>query len=104
MTWSLHDAKNRLSQLLRQTRDGPQVISVRGEERAVVLSLEAYRRLSRADAGDLVGFLRASPWVDTDLDLERLRDTPREIDLEAVPDAGAPEADAPEPGAPEPGA
>ncbi len=99
MTWSLHDAKNRLSQLLRQTRDGPQVISVRGEERAVVLSVEAYRRMSRADADDLVGFLRASPWGDVHLDLERPRDTPREIGLEAVPDADAPEADAPEPGA-----
>ena len=81
MTWSLHDAKNRLSQLLRQTRDGPQVISVRGEERAVVLSLEAYRRLTRAAAEDLVGFLRGSPWADADLDLERVRDAPREIDL-----------------------
>ena len=88
MTWSLHDAKNRLSQLLRQTREGPQVISVRGEERAVVLSLEAYRRLTRADAGDLVGFLRASPLVGVDLDLERPRDAPREIDLGAVSEVG----------------
>lgn len=92
MTWSLHDAKNRLSQLLRQTREGPQVISVRGEERAVVLSLEAYRRLSRADAGDLVGFLRASPWAEVDLDLERERDAPRELDLGQ--DGGRPEAGA----------
>ena len=81
MTWSLHDAKNRLSQLVRQTREGPQVIAVRGEERAVVLSLEAYRRLTRADADDLVGFLRASPWADVDLDLERVREAPREVDL-----------------------
>lgn len=97
MTWSLHDAKNRLSELLRLTRDGPQVISVRGEERAVVLSLEAYRRLTRADGGDLVGFLRASPWVAVDLDLERPRDAPREIDFGAgsdVAEVGAPEAGA----------
>lgn len=86
MTWSLHDAKNRLSQLLRQTREGPQVISVRGEARAVVLSLEAYRRLTRADAGGLVGFLRASPWAEVDLDLERGREAPREIDLGNVRD------------------
>jgi len=92
VTWSLHDAKNRLSQLLRQTRDGPQVISVRGEERAVVLSLEAYRRLTRADADDLVGFLRASPWAGVELELERPRDAPREFDLGN--DGGQPEAGA----------
>ena len=92
MTWSLHDAKNRLSQLLRQTRDGPQVISVRGEERAVVLSLDAYRRLTRADADDLVGFLRASPWAEVELDLGRPRDAPRELDLDL--DGGRPGADA----------
>jgi prevent-host-death family protein len=92
VTWSLHDAKNRLSQLLRQTREGPQVISVRGEERAVVLSLEAYRRLTRADADDLVGFLQSSPWAEGDLDLERPRDAPRELDLGH--DGGRPEAGA----------
>ena len=47
MPWSLHDAKNRLSQLVREAQDAPQVIAVRGEERAVVLSPEAYRRLTR---------------------------------------------------------
>ncbi len=92
MTWSLHDAKNRLSQLLRQAREGPQVISVRGEERAVVLSLEAYRRLTGAEDDDLVGFLRASPWAGVDLDLERPRDAPRELDLGH--DGGRPEAGA----------
>ena len=39
MKWSLATAKNRLSEVVRQAkRHGPQVISVRGEESAVVLS------------------------------------------------------------------
>lgn len=87
MAWSLHDAKNRLSQLVRAAQDAPQVISVRGEERAVVLSPEAYRRLTRGRDAGLRAFLQASPWADVDLDLERPADAPREVDLDV---GGAP--------------
>jgi len=87
MTWSLHDAKNRLSQLVREAQEAPQVIAVRGEERAVVLSLEAYRRLTRREETGLRAFLRASPWADVDLELERVADAPREIDLADASDA-----------------
>jgi len=81
MTWSLHDAKNRLSLLLREAQGAPQVISVRGEERAVVISIEAYRRLAQAGAAGLVGFLQASPWAEVELDLKRVPDAPRDLDL-----------------------
>ena len=87
MTWSLHDAKNRLSQLVREAQDAPQVIAVRGEERAVVLSPEAYRRLTRPGGGGLRAFLQGSPWADVELDLDRSPDRPRELDLGADPDA-----------------
>ncbi len=87
MAWSLHDAKNRLSQLVREAQDAPQVIAVRGEERAVVLSLEAYRRLTWREETGLLAFLRTSPWADVELDLERVADPPREIDLADEADA-----------------
>ena len=92
MAWSLHDAKNRLSQLVREAQDAPQVIAVRGDERAVVLSLEAYRRLTRRQENGLRAFLRASPWADVELELERVADVPREIDL--ADEADAPDEDA----------
>ena len=82
MTWSLHDAKNRLSLLVRRAADEPQVISVRGEPRAVVLSVDAYRRLTHRRAGGLRAFLQASPWADVDLDLDRARDLPRPLELD----------------------
>ena len=87
MPWSLHDAKNRLSQLVREAQDAPQVIAVRGEERAVVLSPEAYRRLTSPGGGGLRAFLQDSPWADVDLDLERAPEATRDVDLEADADA-----------------
>ena len=87
MAWSLHDAKNRLSQLVREAQNAPQLISVRGEERAIVLSLDAYRRLTRREEAGLRAFLRASPWADVELDLERVAEPPRDIDLEDEADA-----------------
>jgi len=81
VTWSLHDAKNRLSQLVREAQDAPQVIAVRGEERAVVLSPEAYRRLTQPGGGGLRVFLQDSPWADLELDLDRAPEAARDVDL-----------------------
>ena len=46
MAWQLQDAKNRFSALVKAVEEkGPQVITVHGRERAVLLSAEDYRRL-----------------------------------------------------------
>lgn len=45
-TWQLQEAKNKLSEVVRRAREeGPQVITLRGEEVAVVLSSEAFAAL-----------------------------------------------------------
>jgi len=44
-TWPVQDAKARFSELLRAAEDEPQRITHRGEERAVLISSEEYRRL-----------------------------------------------------------
>jgi len=80
-TWNLQDAKNRFSELVREAlRAGPQIVTRRGKETAVVLSVEEYRRLARPEVG-LIEFLRSSPLVEVELDLERGRDTGREVEL-----------------------
>lgn len=79
MAWALHEAKNRLSEVIRAAAEAPQVITVHGDERAVVLSVAAYRRLT--GGGGLRAFLQASPWADVELELERPRDRGRPIDL-----------------------
>lgn len=42
--WQLQDAKNRFSALVKAAeKEGPQVITVHGKEKAVLLSAETYR-------------------------------------------------------------
>jgi prevent-host-death family protein len=80
-TWSMYEAKNRLSEVVERARaEGVQVLSRRGEPVAVMLSMEEYRRLSRGRSG-LAAFLSASPLRGVDLDLTRSGDTGREVDL-----------------------
>lgn len=67
MAWPLQDAKQRLSELVRQAiEEGPQVVTRHGKEAAVVMSIEEFERLSGARP-DFKAHLRAAP------DLTRLR-------------------------------
>jgi prevent-host-death family protein len=79
-SWPLHEAKNRLSQVIADARAAAQVITVRGRETAVVLSIEEYRRLARPGTR-LVAFLRESPLFEEDLDLARDGDVGRDVTL-----------------------
>ncbi len=69
--WQLQEAKNKLSEVVDQAiSEGPQVITRRGEEVAVVLSSKRYRQLA-ARPESLAAFFRASPLVGVDLDVSR---------------------------------
>lgn len=81
MNWQLQEAKNKLSQVVEQAlTQGPQVITVRGKETAVLMSTEEFHRLTARD-GSFLEFMQASPWVGIELDLERSEDTGRAVDL-----------------------
>jgi prevent-host-death family protein len=81
MEWQLQKAKNKLSQLVKEAqRAGPQVITVRGKEAAVVLSAEEYRKLTGGE-GSLIEFLQNSPWADVELGLRRNQGTGRDVEL-----------------------
>ncbi len=80
--WQLQEAKNRLSEVVRKAADeGPQVITLRGEDAVVVVAAEEYVRLTRKPKGTLVDFLRASPLSAVALDLTRSRDPGRRVEL-----------------------
>ena len=80
-TWKLQDAKNRFSEVVNEAaRSGPQIVTRRGKEAAVVMSVEDYRRLVRPEV-DLVEFLRTSPMCGIELDVERSKEPSREINL-----------------------
>jgi prevent-host-death family protein len=44
-SWPVQDAKARFSEVLREAEREPQIITRRGEETAVLMSAEQYRRL-----------------------------------------------------------
>ncbi len=80
--WQLQDAKNRLSEVVRKASDeGPQVITLRGDDAVVVVAADEYARLIRKPKGSLVEFFRKSPLGAATLDLTRSRDTGRRVEL-----------------------
>ncbi len=80
-TWKLQDAKNRFSEVVNEAeRSGPQIVTRRGREAAVVMSVEDYRRLVMPEV-NLVDFLRTSPLCGIEIDVERSKELGREIDL-----------------------
>jgi prevent-host-death family protein len=81
MTWTLAEAKDQLSQVVRRAVDeGPQTISVRGRETAVVIGKAEYDRLRpNAAPRDFKTYLLSIPSLDG-VDLNR--DTAPAPDIE----------------------
>lgn len=79
--WPLKEAKARFSELVRRAqRQGPQRITVHGRPAAVLLSEADYDRLN-GKRQSFWEFLRASPLVGVELDIERDKSLPRDIEL-----------------------
>lgn len=79
--WKLEDAKARFSELVRIANSaGPQRVTVRGKDRAVVMSASDYERLKNAGKQKpLVAFMEG---LGLDgLQLDREVDTGRDIEL-----------------------
>jgi prevent-host-death family protein len=76
-TWTLANAKARLSEVIERAQTGPQVITRHGKPSAVLISADEWARKTTRK-GTLAEFLLASPLRGADLDLERVHDTPRD--------------------------
>jgi prevent-host-death family protein len=60
-TWQVQDAKARFSELLDTClREGPQIVSKRGAEAAVLVAIDDWRRLQRAARPTLKELLLAA--------------------------------------------
>ena len=60
-TWTLQDAKNKFSEVVRRAlRDGAQEITVRGEPAVTVIATSELQHL-RSAKGNIVDFFLASP-------------------------------------------
>ena len=78
--WTLANAKARLSEVVDRAQDVPQMVTRNGRPAAVIVSAEEWKRKTDRK-GNLAEFLLASPLRGLDLDVERLDDLPRELDL-----------------------
>jgi antitoxin Phd len=79
--WPLQEAKNKLSQLIKQAAAGAaQVVTVHGCPTAVVISAEEYARLTGRRAGKLSTALLSPDIAGEDLDFSRYRDTGRIVE------------------------
>ncbi len=78
-TWQLQEAKNRFSQVVEQAvKSGPQVITKRGAQVAILLSYAEYRKLvARQHTRSVSAFFRESPLTKVSLDLRRDRSSAR---------------------------
>ena len=80
-SWQLQDAKNKFSEVVERVRTrGPQLVTRRGRKAVVVIAAEEFERITRPKRS-LVELMRESPLADAELDLERVRDDPREVEL-----------------------
>lgn len=80
-SWQVQEAKARMSELVKCAQHEPQDITSHGKSVAVVLSREAFDRLSRQHES-LLDFMRRSPLYEADdVVLERDRSLTREVGL-----------------------
>lgn len=80
-SWSIAEAKARLSEVLDKARSqGPQVITRRGREAAVVVAAEEWRRKTER-VGTLADFFAHSPLRGSGIRIERVKIRPRKADL-----------------------
>ena len=70
-TWQIQEAKNKLSEVVEEAIEkGPQILTRRGVEVAVVLSFSEYLKL-RKQQTPLSEFFQQSPLGDLDLERDR---------------------------------
>jgi prevent-host-death family protein len=80
-SWPIHEAKARLSELVKRAQRQPQQLTSHGQPVAVVLSCASYHR-HQHEGESLVEFIRRSPLAEVgeaELDLERNHSLTREL-------------------------
>jgi antitoxin Phd len=82
--WQMQDAKARLAELIRKAgSEGPQIVTHRGVDSAVVISVDEYRRLETTRPSFADHLLGGPKLDDEAIELinDRSRDPGRDIDL-----------------------
>lgn len=75
MEWQLQDAKNQFSKVVQKARfEGPQVVTLRGERAAVVLSAADYDALTGSPPNIVDDLLSGPVWDDALIETVNVRD------------------------------
>ncbi len=83
-TWQIQTAKARFSELVQRAKnDGPQLITFRGIDTAVMLSIDDYHRLEGARPSLKDALVSGPTFADEDIERlnERSRDQGRDVGL-----------------------
>lgn len=79
--WQLQEAKSKFSQLIENAMNkAPQIVTKHGAKAVVVLSFEDYAQIIKPKV-DLVNFLRSSPLAEEEVEITRIKDVPRDVEL-----------------------
>ena len=79
--WTVKEAKAKFSEVVDKARtDGPQTVTRNGKTAVVVVSAEEWSRKTRR-AGNLAEFFAESPLRESNLEVSRVHDGPRRVDL-----------------------
>jgi len=82
--WQMQEAKAKFAELVKRAEaEGPQIVTYRGAETAVVLSIKQYRRLHAARPNFAEFLLSGPKWDDKTIAVinDRSKDTGRDFDL-----------------------
>lgn len=80
-TWQLQEAKAHLSEVIRlSAQQGPQILTVRGKEEAVLISKKEYERLIGSKP-NFFDFMSQSPLKGLDMDWKCDQSPIRDLDL-----------------------
>ena len=79
--WSVAEAKAKFSEVIDLAQShGPQTVTRNGRTAVVVVAAEEWERKSKR-RGNLAEFFAASPLRGSQLDVGRLKDRPRKVDV-----------------------
>lgn len=79
--WQIQEAKAKFSQLVEDAIiKGYQTITKQGEPVAVILSKKEFDKMTQSKTS-LLNFFKAAPCQEIELNIQRSRDLPRELDL-----------------------
>lgn len=79
--WTVAEAKARFSEVIdKAAAEGPQTVTRRGRNAVVIVDAEEWERKTRR-SGSLAAFFANSPLPASGLEIERSKDSLRDIDL-----------------------